>query len=168
MCCQNVDMRHIWRQCRSECMCECGNCASISPTRVRSGWKYRSIPPTRDRKICDCENLHLKKKKKKKGCRVCRNLHQERELTTWEFTLDGTTCYQRNYVMENATWINFHHHYHHPCMIIYAKKTNQRNIRYEKVLKSIQIRFRQVNLKKLTHHQFIYPLCKRRFFTVLV
>ena len=85
-------------------MCECGNCASISPTRVRSGWKYRSIPPTRDRKICDCENLHLKKKKKKraveyagiyikKGNSLRENLHLMellaiREIMSWKMPLE--------------------------------------------------------------------------------
>ena len=128
MYCQNVDMRRIWKQCRSECMCECGNSASISPTRVRSGWKYISIPPTRDRKICECENLHLKKKKRLLSMQ---EFTSRRELTTWEFTQEGTTCYERNYVMENANWINFHYH-GQPCMIIYTKNTNQRNIRYEK------------------------------------
>ena len=98
MYCQNVDMRRIWKQCRSECMCECGNCASVSPTRVRSGWKYISIPPTRDRKICEWENLHLKKKKKKKaveyaGIYIKKETHYMRIYTRRNYLLWEKLCH---------------------------------------------------------------------------
>ena len=145
-------------------MCECRNCASISPTRVRSGWKYRSIPPTRDRKICDCENLHLKKKKKKglssmQEFTSRKGTHYVRIYTRWNYLLSEKLCHGKCHLNKfSPPPMHDNLHKKRPIKGIYGMK---------KVLKSIQIRFRQVNLKKLIH-QFIYPLCKRRFFTVLV
>ena len=77
-------------------MCECGNCASISPTRVRSGWKYRSISSTRDRKICECENLHLKKKKRLLSMQEFtsrKGTHYVRIYTRWNYLLSEKLCH---------------------------------------------------------------------------
>ena len=50
MCCQNVDMMRIWKQCRYECICACGNCAYSPPTRDRSGWNVELVEAL----ILDC------------------------------------------------------------------------------------------------------------------
>ena len=84
------------------------------------------------------------------------NLHQERELTTWEFTLDGTTCYERNYVMGNAAWINLHHH--HPCMIIYKKRPTKGIYGMKRCLREFTSDFGKSTSENT--RQFVHPLCK--------
>ena len=96
----------------------------------RSGWKYRSIPPTRDRKICECENLHLKKKKRLMSMHEFtsrKGTHYMRIYTRWNYLLWKKLCHGKCRLNKFTPPPPVHDNL--------QKKTNQRNLWHEKVLK---------------------------------